>query len=205
MGARPQSTMSEDDGQQSPITTYGHIDINSISTGQQVDPRIFNVFGATPAGQQDDYILGGNSSGRTFGDKMNYSLGLSYLAGIGLMGTYGAFEGVTNKAVRGKSLKMKMNAVMNGSGLRGAKAGNGLGAMTLFYCCGESFITWVRKTDGPENVIEVNSGRKDVTSSWGARCWCRRTYGSWKRVWTRTANLILPSPFIYSILAWSIT
>jgi len=69
------------------------------------------------------------------------------------MGTYGAFEGVTNKAVRGKSLKMKMNAVMNGSGLRGAKAGNGLGAMTLFYCCGESFITWVRKTDGPENFI----------------------------------------------------
>jgi len=86
------------------------------------------------------------------------------------MGTYGAFEGVTNKAVRGKSLKMKMNAVMNGSGLRGAKAGNGLGAMSkyfptiarmlirmdgtaLFYCCGESFITWVRKTDGPENFI----------------------------------------------------
>ena len=23
----------------------------------------------------------------------------------------------------------------------------------LFYCCGESFITWVRKTDGPENFI----------------------------------------------------
>merc|ERR1711865_946909 len=194
MGARPQSTMSEDDGQQSPITTYGHIDINSISTGQQVDPRIFNVFGATPAGQQDDYILGGNSSGRTFGDKMNYSLGLSYLAGIGLMGTYGAFEGVTNKAVRGKSLKMKMNAVMNGSGLRGAKAGNGFGrddALLLLWRVIHHLgsqnrrsreLYTVRRIGG--NVVQVHCGGTDVISSWSARGRRCGTSRNWKRVWS---------------------
>merc|ERR1711924_526230 len=91
--------------------------------------------------------------GRTFGDKINYSLGLAYLAGVGSMGTFGAAEGLMNPAVRGKTLKMKVNSVMNSSGLRGAKAGNGLGALTLFYCCGESFITWIRRKDGPENFI----------------------------------------------------
>merc|ERR1711998_323238 len=69
------------------------------------------------------------------------------------MGTFGAFEGLTSKAGQGKSLKLKLNSGMNGSGLRGAKAGNGLGALTLFYCCGESFITWIRRKDGPENFI----------------------------------------------------
>merc|ERR1711907_424646 len=28
-----------------------------------------------------------------------------------------------------------------------------LGALTLFYCCGESFITSIRRKDGPENFV----------------------------------------------------
>ena len=52
------------------------------------------------------------------------------MAGIGIMGTYGALEGLTKKSVQGKPLKLRLNAVMNGSGLRGAKAGNGLGALS---------------------------------------------------------------------------
>ena len=142
------------------------------------------------------------------------------------MGTFGAIEGLRNPAVRGKSLKMKANAIMNGSGLRGGKAGNGLGAMSKTPAQAACPLRWVllqrfstvagshsshgsvkrmdqrillhparwlecyssqqvcTLTYEPSHGAEamLDSGRKDVTSSWGARCWCRRTYGSWKRV-----------------------
>merc|ERR1712195_420659 len=84
MGTTPIAmNINEEEGQQSPITTYGQIDINSIPMGMQVDPRVFDMYGAAPASGQDDYILGGGggAAGRTFGDKMNYSLGLSYVTG----------------------------------------------------------------------------------------------------------------------------
>ena len=51
------------------------------------------------------------------------------------MGTYGAFEGLTKKSVQGKPLKLRLNSIMNGSGLRGAKAGNGLGALSACADC----------------------------------------------------------------------
>ena len=59
------------------------------------------------------------------------------------MGTFGAIEGLRAPAVRGKSLKMKLNAIMNGSGLRGAKAGNGLGAMSKTPTQAGCLLRWV--------------------------------------------------------------
>eukprot|EP00658_Telonema_sp_P-2_P023797 TRINITY_DN19549_c0_g1_i1.p1 TRINITY_DN19549_c0_g1~~TRINITY_DN19549_c0_g1_i1.p1 ORF type:complete len:224 (-),score=63.81 TRINITY_DN19549_c0_g1_i1:352-1023(-) len=145
-----QQDQEHEPGYRSPMASYGAIDANMA----KIDPRIFNVYGAAnTGGQQDEFILGGQSDSRSFGDKINYSLGCAYLTGIGVMGSYGVMEGLTNPHVQGKSLKLRANSVMNASGLRGAKAGNGLGALTLFYCLGENLITTLRKRDGPENFV----------------------------------------------------
>merc|ERR1712199_82301 len=119
--------------------SFGQLGINNIDI-QAIDPRVFGGVVA-PAGQQDEFLFSGVSN-RHWGEKLTYSLGVSYLAG-GLLGaSYGLVEGIRQGA--GLPTKLRINRILNFAGFRGGKLANGLGAMTLLYCGVESFITNVR-------------------------------------------------------------
>merc|ERR1712167_370073 len=120
----------------------------------KIDPRVFGGV-VQPAGKEDEFLFnhGKGASARHWGDKITYSLGLSYLTGAVFGAGFGLFEGI--KAGRGLPTKLKVNRILNHTGYRGGKAANALGACTLVYC-------------GITNVLENARLQDDVFNHIGA-------------------------------------
>jgi len=105
--------------------------LNPASFGQinrdiaAIDPRVFGGI-VQPAGQKDEFLF--NHAPRHWGDKLTYSLGVSYLSGALMGAAYGTVEGM--RAGAGLPLKLKVNRLLNHTGHRGGKLANGLGGLS---------------------------------------------------------------------------
>lgn len=68
-------------------------------------------------------------------ERATYAAGCSYLAGIALGGTKGFFVGLSQSP--SPRFRVRLNSVLNGCG-RGARLGNALGVLAMFYTTLES-------------------------------------------------------------------
>mmetsp|Transcript_147970 Transcript_147970/g.368762 ORF Transcript_147970/g.368762 Transcript_147970/m.368762 type:complete len:169 (-) Transcript_147970:143-649(-) len=96
---------------------------------------------------KDELFLEGY--GRQFGEKMTYSVGLTY--GLGLLsgGFYGAMLGVRQG---GATSKLFLNSVLNSSTRYGPALGNQSAIITMFYVSFHGLISWVRGEDDVGNA-----------------------------------------------------
>eukprot|EP00444_Apocalathium_aciculiferum_P025378 CAMPEP_0183433758 /NCGR_PEP_ID=MMETSP0370-20130417/61595_1 /TAXON_ID=268820 /ORGANISM="Peridinium aciculiferum, Strain PAER-2" /LENGTH=220 /DNA_ID=CAMNT_0025620171 /DNA_START=99 /DNA_END=759 /DNA_ORIENTATION=- len=102
-----------------------------------------------PASKDELYLEG---YGRQFGEKMTYSVGLTY--GLGLLsgGFYGGMLGVRQG---GATSKLFLNSVLNSSTRYGPALGNQSAIITMFYVSFHSLISWVRDEDDVLNAASA--------------------------------------------------
>lgn len=71
-------------------------------------------------------------------EQLTYLGGMAYLTGAAIGGTAGFVEGVRSSA--GKASKLRINAVLNATGKRGALLANSMGVLALAFSLSESMI-----------------------------------------------------------------
>ncbi|OAY66853.1 mitochondrial import inner membrane translocase subunit TIM23-3-like [Ananas comosus] len=84
---------------------------------------------------------------RSWGHNLSFYAGAAYLSGAALGGARGAAAGL-RAAEPGDSRKLRLNRVLNASGLAGRRAGNAAGAMGLIFAAAESAIAAATGEDG---------------------------------------------------------
>lgn len=83
---------------------------------------------------------------RSWGENLTYYTGCGYLAGASTGAGKGFLDGV-RASEPGDTLKLRVNRVLNASGLTGRQWGNRLGVIGLMYAGLESGIVMVTDTD----------------------------------------------------------
>jgi len=97
--------------------------------------------------EKDELFLEGY--GRAFGEKMTYSVGLTYGAGLLSGGAYGALLGVRQG---GATPKLFVNAVLNSSSRYGPALGNQCAIITMFYVGFSNLVSFARGADDVGNA-----------------------------------------------------
>ncbi|KAL7067241.1 putative mitochondrial import inner membrane translocase subunit [Cryptosporidium serpentis] len=87
--------------------------------------------------KEDLYI---NSYGRLWGEKVTYSTGMAYGAGLFGGGLYGFLEGLRKP---GMTRKLRINAILNSCTTRGPRIANPAAIMTMMYCGFNGTTQWV--------------------------------------------------------------
>ena len=105
-----------------------------------------------PAPRKEDLYLKGY--GRQFGEKMTYSLGLSYGLGILAGGTYGLFHGLSKG---GATTKLRVNSILNSCSTKGPNLANQAAIMTMFYVGFNNLFSWVRGEEDIYNAVSAGS------------------------------------------------
>merc|ERR1719482_2325551 len=88
---------------------------------------------------KDELFLDGY--GRQFGEKMTYSIGLTYGGGLLLGGTYGLMLGLRKG---GATSKLFINSVLNSCGRYGPFVGNQAAIITMYYVTFNNLVQWLR-------------------------------------------------------------
>lgn len=89
------------------------------------------------------------SVGPSWGARICYGAGTTYLTGLATGGTWGLYEGLTNPLGRG-SRKLRINAILNACTRRGPLLGNSFASLSIFYNLLNGGIIYLR--DGEEDV-----------------------------------------------------
>jgi import inner membrane translocase subunit TIM23 len=119
----------------------GGISSDFSSTGKRLTMR-------APQKKEDLYLKG---YGRQFGEKMTYSLGLSYGLGILAGGTYGFCHGLYRG---GSTTKLRLNSILNSCSSKGPALANQAAIMTMFYVGFNNFFGWIR---GEEDIYNSSA------------------------------------------------
>merc|ERR1712187_513252 len=121
-----------------------------LSTGGIRPPEILvNAPRRTEApSSRDELFLEGY--GRQFGEKMTYSVGLTYGLGLFAGGTYGALMGLRQG---GATSKLFINSVLNSCSRYGPAAGNQSAIITMYYVGFTNLIP--RRTEAPSSRDEL--------------------------------------------------
>ncbi|CAK0875158.1 unnamed protein product [Prorocentrum cordatum] len=117
------------------------------------------------AATKDELFLEGY--GRQFGEKLTYSMGLTY--GMGLLGggAYGALLGLRQG---GATPKLFVNSVLNSSSRYGPALGNQCAVITLFYVTFNNLVSWGRGADDSGNAA-VAGGLAGALYKSASRSW----------------------------------
>ncbi|OII72144.1 mitochondrial import inner membrane translocase subunit [Cryptosporidium ubiquitum] len=105
-------------------------------------------FEATRFKRKQDLYL--NSYDRLWGEKVTYSVGLSYGTGFFLGSTYGLVNAMKKPAL---TPKLKINSILNECASNSAKVANPLSIITLFYCGFYRATKAIRKKDDSLNSL----------------------------------------------------
>jgi import inner membrane translocase subunit TIM23 len=100
---------------------------------------------------EEDYKHGGPS----WGARICYGAGSTYLVGLGLGGSWGLLDGLKNPLGRG-SRRLRVNCILNACTARGPFVANNLGMLALLY----------NLVHG--GVIHVREGKADMMSAVGS-------------------------------------
>uniref|UniRef100_A0A7S1AL32 Mitochondrial import inner membrane translocase subunit TIM22 n=1 Tax=Noctiluca scintillans TaxID=2966 RepID=A0A7S1AL32_NOCSC len=101
---------------------------------------------------RDDLFLEGY--GRQFGEKMTYSVGLTYGLGGLCGGFYGLLLGVSKG---GATWKLMSNSILNSCGRYGAFLGNQSAIITMYYVPFTNLIGFVRGADDVGNAVAAGA------------------------------------------------
>lgn len=97
-----------------------------------VDAAMAAAVANTARPRQEEYL---SYQKRGWFERATYATGVCYMAGIGLGGARGFFSGLANSP--SPRFRVRVNSVLNGAG-RGARLGNSLGVVALFFTCFET-------------------------------------------------------------------
>lgn len=100
---------------------------------------------------EEDYKHGGPS----WGARICYGAGTTYLLGLGVGGSWGLLDGLRNPLGRG-SRRLRMNCILNACTARGPFIANSLGMVALLY----------NLLHG--GIIQAREGKADVASAVGS-------------------------------------
>jgi import inner membrane translocase subunit TIM23 len=126
-----------------------YLQSGGVSTNFTVPSR--GEYSRPSAKKQDLYLKG---YGRQFGEKMTYSLGLSYGLGILAGGTYGLFHGLSKG---GATTKLRVNAILNSCSTKGPNLANQAAIMTMFYVGFNNLFSWVRGEEDIYNAVSAGA------------------------------------------------
>eukprot|EP00440_Ansanella_granifera_P056254 gb/GFBE01060971.1/.p1 GENE.gb/GFBE01060971.1/~~gb/GFBE01060971.1/.p1 ORF type:complete len:170 (+),score=30.23 gb/GFBE01060971.1/:1-510(+) len=139
-----------------------------LSTGGVRSPEILVNTPRRPAASpasKDELFLEGY--GRAFGEKMTYSVGMTYGAGLLSGGFYGGLLGIKQG---GATPKLFVNSVLNSCSRYGPALGNQSAIITMYYVCFNNIISFVRGADDVGNAAGAGalSGAlyKSASRSW---------------------------------------
>lgn len=93
-----------------------------------------------------------NSREKSWGDKMLYEAGVSYLTGVTLGYGVGAIQG-WRKAGKSTNFKLKINSVLNSAGKLGSRTANAFGVFALVFSGSRSLIKHQRRKNDELNDI----------------------------------------------------
>ncbi|PHJ15991.1 mitochondrial import inner membrane translocase, partial [Cystoisospora suis] len=94
---------------------------------------------------QELYLTG---YGKQFGEKITYSAGVSYAAGLSLGGVYGVCVGLKRG---GSTARLRLNSLLNACTQYPPATAAQLATITLFYCCFSNLLGMFRE-DHPTNA-----------------------------------------------------
>jgi mitochondrial import inner membrane translocase subunit TIM23 len=89
------------------------------------------------------------------GEQLTYLAGGSYLAGAAAGGAVGLASAVRVSA--GKTGKLRLNAVLNATGKRGALAANSMGVLALTFSLSETALHNITKEDSVANYAAAGA------------------------------------------------
>mmetsp|Transcript_21744 Transcript_21744/g.49488 ORF Transcript_21744/g.49488 Transcript_21744/m.49488 type:complete len:170 (-) Transcript_21744:53-562(-) len=92
--------------------------------------------------------------GRQFGEKMTYSIGLTYALGLGCGSFYGMLLGIQKG---GATPKLFVNSVANSAGRFGPSLGNQSAIITMYYVCLTGIVSWIRGSDDMGNAVTAGA------------------------------------------------
>eukprot|EP00112_Aurelia_sp_Birch-Aquarium-sp1_P024723 Seg795.6 transcript_id=Seg795.6/GoldUCD/mRNA.D3Y31 product="Mitochondrial import inner membrane translocase subunit Tim23" protein_id=Seg795.6/GoldUCD/D3Y31 len=123
-----------------------HSSGGSLSPYLNIDPSYLNQDGGA------EFVFATDSQKkRGWGERMFSSIGTSYMTGLTFGGSWGLYEGLRNPD--GKTMKLRLNSVLNGMTRRGPFMANSLGVVALMYCSLNTGIEKVRGTEDMYNSV----------------------------------------------------
>lgn len=126
----------------------------SPAPGLNLSPYAINVDPSLWS-QEDEFVFATDSQKtRSWGEKMFYRTGVSYLAGISTGGAVGLYEGLMYP--NGRTLKLRWNSVLNSCTRRGPLLANNLGVLAVLYSCIDTV------------AIKLRGGQDDIFNSVGS-------------------------------------
>eukprot|EP00747_Dinoflagellata_sp_TGD_P165052 gnl/TRDRNA2_/TRDRNA2_185840_c0_seq1.p1 gnl/TRDRNA2_/TRDRNA2_185840_c0~~gnl/TRDRNA2_/TRDRNA2_185840_c0_seq1.p1 ORF type:complete len:170 (+),score=27.01 gnl/TRDRNA2_/TRDRNA2_185840_c0_seq1:115-624(+) len=102
---------------------------------------------AQRAPSKDDLCLEGY--GRAFGERMTYSVGMTYGLGLFSGGAYGFLLGIRQGGV---TWKLYLNSVLNSCSRYGPALSNQSAIITMYYVTFNNLVGWVRGADDMGNA-----------------------------------------------------
>eukprot|EP01136_Pigoraptor_vietnamica_P004600 Opistho-1_new@35100 len=126
-------------------TSNSHLSPYSL----QFDPSLITT--AFSVGGVDYVFPESRQKHRSFGERICYGTGTSYLAGLSVGGVWGFYEGMRNPLA--VSRKLKINSVLNGMTKRGPFLGNNAGVIAFTYNAINSLAVHLREEDNALNVM----------------------------------------------------
>lgn len=100
---------------------------NGLFNGVHTPPQV-------PSGAQLEYLFEDEykSTGPSWGARICYGAGSTYLSGLAVGGMWGMFDGLKNPIGRG-SRRLRINCILNACTARGPFVANNLGMLALLY------------------------------------------------------------------------
>lgn len=111
---------------------------------------------------EDAYV----PTGPSWGARICYGAGMTYLSGLAIGGTWGFLDGIRNPA--GRTTRLRINCILNSVTARGPFVANNLGILALLY----------NLIHG--GVVRMREGKYDVYSSVGSAVAAGMIYKSTK-------------------------
>ncbi|KAF4670373.1 mannosyltransferase [Perkinsus olseni] len=127
--------------------------------------------------------------GRQFGDKMTYSVGLSYGSGLLVGGTFGLLKGLQKG---GATSKLRVNAVMNAMSTQGPALANQAAIITMYYVAFNGLVSWAR------------GGKDDQFNAVGAGALSGALFKATSGSWIAVAKYSAASAAVFTVVDFAI-
>ncbi|EER07531.1 conserved hypothetical protein [Perkinsus marinus ATCC 50983] len=127
--------------------------------------------------------------GRQFGEKMTYSVGLSYGSGMLVGGTFGLLKGLQKG---GATSKLRVNAVMNAMSTQGPALANQAAIITMYYVAFNGLVSWAR------------GGKDDQFNAVGAGALSGALFKATSGSWIAVAKYSAASAAVFTVVDFAI-
>ncbi|XP_065837390.1 uncharacterized protein [Oscarella lobularis] len=120
----------------------------SPQSGLNLSPYAINI---DPSlwGKEEEFVFTAESTKqRSVNEKLFLRTGTSYLTGLSVGGTWGLYQGLRSR--EGRTLKLRVNSVLNALTRRGPFVANNLAVLAVMYSCIDGLA--IKARDGQDDI-----------------------------------------------------